>query len=309
MHSVPLPQFHRSPALAPQAAVHQPCDRAHAPGVLPMLPIPLRHDLKAPHAPDRVLHDDPPLGEGAVVGHIRRWTWFAAWLAAWRRAQPLRMQRSHADIGQVTQAVDARWQPPPQPRHGQQGEVSGRSAYGGVTSTMRPVVSSTATCVLSVCCFFLPLSIRVRREANTWALHGLLKGVDNAARSGVSASGASSVRRCFLPGSGRRMVSRLAASSSGSTRPSTRPTVECVTPNRKPRTVCMGYRRNQMMVSKSWSRGLGAKGVQPPIAAGGSGDSSARVCAPNDGQQLVDQLFKRRDRQPGHLLEDTWMVA
>jgi hypothetical protein len=29
----------------------------------------------------------------------------------------------------------------------------------------------------------------------------------------------------------------------------------------------------------------------------------------NDGQQLVDQLFKRRDRQPGHLLEDTWMVA
>ncbi len=179
MHSVPLPQFHRSPALAPQAAVHQPCDRAHAPGVLPMLPIPLRHDLKAPHAPDRVLHDDPPLGEGAVVGHIRRWTWFAAWLAAWRRAQPLRMQRSHADIGQVTQAADARWQPQQQPRHGQQGEVSGRSAYGGVTSTMRPVVSSTATCVLSVCCFFLPLSIRVHREANTWALHGLLKGVDN----------------------------------------------------------------------------------------------------------------------------------
>src|SRR4051812_30574468 len=42
-----------------------------------VLPITARQALVAPQAPDAVFHDDPPLGEGAVVGDIFCWTLLA----------------------------------------------------------------------------------------------------------------------------------------------------------------------------------------------------------------------------------------
>ena len=111
MARLPPPHLGRSSAFPPQAAVHQPGHRADSAGVLPMVSVSLSYGLEAAQPANRVLHHDPSPRERAVVRDVLRRPRFATRLAAWRCPQPLRVQRSDADIRQVTQPADPLWQP------------------------------------------------------------------------------------------------------------------------------------------------------------------------------------------------------
>jgi len=70
--------------------------------VLTMMPIHLAQTLIPPHPSNRVLHLDPPPRKRPIEGFILWRPLFAAWFAARRSAQSLRVQLGDPDVSQIT---------------------------------------------------------------------------------------------------------------------------------------------------------------------------------------------------------------
>ena len=203
------------PLLAVEAAVDQAAHGARARRVLgPVVPVRLAQALVAAHPSDPMLDDDALPREGPVGPLRPPPLLLPTRLAARRRAAPV-------------QLVDApiALSPPMLPSggtrlHNPRRASSVMSAVGpgplSDTSAILPVSGSTATWTFTVGAFFLLASSSRRPTAGrcTRCSHALTSTVS----AGMSVSSAAACRRRLRPGSGRRIVSRPAASSSGSTR-------------------------------------------------------------------------------------------
>jgi hypothetical protein len=122
-----------------------------------MMPIRLGERLIASHPSNRVFHHNPSPGERPIVGDILRRTVFASRLATGRSTQASRMQLANPDLCQITNRAQALWQSLQQLRLLQYGVSAVGPSTLSDTSTISPLSSSTATWLLRVCCFFLPL--------------------------------------------------------------------------------------------------------------------------------------------------------
>ncbi len=75
----------------------------------------VRHRAEPAQPPDRVLDYDPTAAECPVVLPILGWALLPARLAARRRSQPRRVQRTHPDVTQITDPTDPLREPLQQP--------------------------------------------------------------------------------------------------------------------------------------------------------------------------------------------------
>src|SRR5262245_47673636 len=92
--------------------------------VLTMMAIHVAQAVIAPHPPNCVLHSYPATRERPVEGDILRWLLFATRFATRGRAQPLWVQLSKSDIGQIADAANATGQAREQFRLFQQRDIS-----------------------------------------------------------------------------------------------------------------------------------------------------------------------------------------